>query len=54
MIYSSKGSENSIAIVEKSCNLAHLKIGKEAELIVCSLPGFQGHFEGMGCEATNF
>jgi len=43
--YSSKGSENSIAVVGKSCNLANLKIGEESELVVCSLPGFQGNFD---------
>jgi len=35
MTYFSKGSENSIAIVGKLCNLAHLKIGEESESIVC-------------------
>jgi len=51
MTYSSKGLENSRAIVGKSCNLAHLKIGEESESVVCSLPGFQGRFEGMRCRS---
>jgi len=49
MTYSSKGSDSSISIVGKLCPLAHLKISEESESVVCALPGFQGHFEGMRC-----
>jgi len=51
MTYSSEGSDNPILIVGKSCPLAHLKIGEESESVVCALPGFQGHFEGMSCRS---
>ena len=51
MSYSSKGSDHSISIVGKPCPLAHLKIGEESEAVVCALPGFQGHFEGMRCRS---
>jgi len=51
MTYSSKGSDNSISIVGKPCSLAHLKISEEFESVVCVLPGFQGHFEGMRCRS---
>jgi hypothetical protein len=51
MTYSSKGSDHSISIVGKPCPLAHLKISEESESVVCALPGFQGHFEGMRCRS---
>jgi len=51
MAYSSKGSDHSISIVGKPCPLAHLKISEESESVVCALPGFQGHFEGMRCRS---
>jgi len=54
MIYTSKGSDNSISIVGTSCHLAHLKISEESESVVCAMSGFQGHFEGMRCRCYNF